>query len=62
MRVIALLFSPRYQLFSEATPRKIVGTEGTICKIVRSSVMLLLPLIIILNNCAIQNSIFSDGF
>jgi hypothetical protein len=24
------LLSPRYQLFSEATPRKIVGTEGTI--------------------------------
>jgi hypothetical protein len=30
MRIIALLLSPRYQLFSEATPRKIVGTEGTI--------------------------------
>ena len=25
--VIALLLSPRYQLFSEATPRKIVGTD-----------------------------------
>jgi hypothetical protein len=30
MRVIALLLPPRYQLFSEATPRKIVDTEGTI--------------------------------
>ena len=30
MRVIALLLSPRYQLVSEATPRKIIGTEGTI--------------------------------
>jgi hypothetical protein len=30
MRIIALVLSPRYQLFSEATPRKIVGTEGTI--------------------------------
>jgi hypothetical protein len=30
IRVIALLLSPRYQLFSEAMPRKIVGTEGTI--------------------------------
>jgi hypothetical protein len=30
MRVIALLLSSRYQLFSEATQRKIVGTEGTI--------------------------------
>jgi hypothetical protein len=30
MRVIALLLSPRYQLSSEATPRKIVGTEWTI--------------------------------
>jgi hypothetical protein len=30
MRVIALLLSPMYQLFSEATPRKIVGTERTI--------------------------------
>ena len=44
MRVIALLFSPRYQLLSEVMPRKIVGTEGTICNIVRSSVILLLPL------------------
>jgi hypothetical protein len=30
MMVIALLLSPRYQLFSEATPRTIVGTEGTV--------------------------------
>jgi hypothetical protein len=30
MRVMSLLFSPRYQLFSEATPRKIGGTEGTV--------------------------------
>ena len=30
MSVIALLLYPRNQLFSEATPRKIVGTEGTI--------------------------------
>ena len=54
MRVIALLFSPRYQLFSEAMQRKIVGTEGTI--------KVLLPeyqvykCFIKLNNCAIQNS------
>ena len=54
MRVIALLLSPRYQLFSEAKPRNIVGTEGTI--------KVLLPeyqiykCFIILNNCAIQNS------
>ena len=54
MRVISLLLSPRYQLFSEATPRKIVGTDGTI--------KVLLPeyqvykCFIILNNCAIQNS------
>jgi hypothetical protein len=64
MRVITLLLSPRYQLFSEATPRKIVGTEGTI--------KVLLPeyqvykCFIILNNCAIQNSnlirSFSGGF
>jgi hypothetical protein len=53
MRVIALLLSPRYQLFSEATPGKIVGTEET--------VKVLLPeyqvytCFIILNNCAIQN-------
>jgi hypothetical protein len=32
MRVIALLLSPRYQLFSEATPRKIVGIERTTTK------------------------------
>jgi hypothetical protein len=30
MRVVTLLLSPRYQLFSEAKSRKIVGTEGTI--------------------------------
>jgi hypothetical protein len=54
MRVIALVLSPRYQLFSEATSRKIVGTEGTI--------KVLLPeyqvykCSIILNNCAIKNS------
>jgi hypothetical protein len=30
MRVIALLLPPRYQLLPEATPRTIVGTEGTI--------------------------------
>ena len=46
--------SPKYQLFSEATPRAIVGTEGII--------KVLLPeyqvyqCFIILNNCAIQNS------
>ena len=56
MRVIALLLSPRYQLFSETTPSKIFGTEGTI--------KVLLPeyqvykYFIILNNCAIQNSKF----
>ena len=54
MRVITLLLSTRYQLYSEATSRKIVGTEGTI--------KVLLPeyqvykCFIILNNCAIQNS------
>jgi len=54
MRVIALLLSSRYQLFSEATPRTIVGTVGTI--------NVLLPeyqiykCFIILNNSAIQNS------
>ena len=53
MRVIALLLSPRYQLLSEATPRTIVGTEGTI--------KVLLPeyqvykCFIILNNCAIKH-------
>ena len=57
MRIIALFLSPRYQLFSEATLMKIVGTEGTI--------KVLLPeyqvykCFIILNNCAIQNS---NGF
>jgi hypothetical protein len=30
MKVIALSLSPRYQLFSKAMPRTIVGTEGTI--------------------------------
>ena len=54
MRVIALLLSPRYQLFFEATPRKIVGTEGT------NKVLLpeyqVYKCFIILNNCAIQNS------
>ena len=54
MRVITLLLSPRYQLFSEETSRKIVGIQGTI--------KVLLPeyqvykCVIILNNCAIQNS------
>jgi hypothetical protein len=48
MRVIALLLSPRYQLFSEATQRKIVGTEGTI--------KVLLPEYQVYNNCAIQIS------
>ena len=53
MRVIALVSSSRYQLFSEAMQRKIVGTEGTI--------KVLLPeyqvykCFIMLNNCAIQN-------
>ena len=53
MRVITLLLSPRYQLLSEATPRTIVGTEGTI--------KVLLPeyqvykCFIILNNCAIKH-------
>ena len=54
MRVIVLLLSPRYQLFSEAMPRKIVGTEGKI------KVLLLeyqvSKCFIILKNCAIQNS------
>ena len=54
MRVIALLLSPWYQLLSEATPRTIVGTEGTM--------KVLLPeyqvykCFIILNNCAIKKS------
>jgi hypothetical protein len=54
MRVIALVSSPKYQLFSEVMPKKIVGTEGTI--------KVLLPeyqvykCFIMLNNCAIQNS------
>jgi hypothetical protein len=54
VREIALLLFPRYQLFFEAIPRKIVDTEGTI--------KVLLPVyqvykcFIILNNCAIQNS------
>jgi hypothetical protein len=53
MRVMTLLFSTRYQLFSEATPRKIKSAEG--------SIKVLLPeyqiymCIIILNNYAIQN-------
>ena len=54
MKVISLLLSPRYQLLSEAKPRTIVGTEGTI------KVLLLeyqvYKCFIILNNCAIQNS------
>jgi hypothetical protein len=36
MRVIALLLSPRYQLFSEALPLKIVGTEGTIKVLIKN--------------------------
>jgi hypothetical protein len=54
MRVIAHLLFLGYQLFSEVTPRKIVGTEGTL--------KVLLPeyqvykCFIILNNYAIQNS------
>jgi hypothetical protein len=61
MRAIALLVSSIYQLLSEATPRTIVGTEGTI--------KVLLPeyqankYFNILNNCAIQNCMpFSDRF
>jgi hypothetical protein len=60
MRVIALLLFPRYQLFSEATPRKIVCKEGTI--------KVLLPkyqiykYFNILNNCAIQNYFFLYKF
>jgi hypothetical protein len=37
MRVIALLLSPRYQLFSEATPRTIVGTGDNKSAITRIS-------------------------
>ena len=55
MRVIALLLSPRYQLFSEAMPRKIVGTEGTI-KVLLLPEYQVYKCFIILNNCAIQNS------
>ena len=54
MRVIALLLSPRYQLFSEATPRNIVGTEGTI-KVILPEYQVY-KCFIILNNCACQNS------
>jgi hypothetical protein len=54
MRVIALLLSPRYQLFSEATPRKIVGTEGTIKGLLPDYQVY--EYFIILNNCAIQYS------
>ena len=54
MRVIALLLSPKYQLFSEATPRKIVGTEGTI-KVLLTEYQVC-KYFIILNNCTIQNS------
>jgi hypothetical protein len=54
MRVIALLLSPGYQLFSEATPRKIVGTEGTIKRLLPE--YQIYDYFIILNNCAIQNS------
>jgi hypothetical protein len=63
MRVIALLLSPRYQLLSEATPRTIVGTEGTI-KVLLSEYQVY-KCFIILNNCAIQIlnfRYFSDGF
>jgi hypothetical protein len=62
MSGVIALFSPRYQLFSEATPRKIVGTtprkivgtEGTI-KVLLSKYQVY-KCFIILNNCAIQNS------
>jgi hypothetical protein len=52
MRVITLLLSPRYHLFSEATPRKIVGTEGTIKVILPEYPVY--KCFIILNNCAIK--------
>jgi hypothetical protein len=54
IRVIALLLSPRYQLLSEAMPRTIVGTEGTI-KVPLPEYQVY-KCFIILNNCAIQNS------
>jgi hypothetical protein len=54
MRVIALLLFPRYQLFSEATPRNIIGTEGTIKVLIPEYQVY--EYFIILNNCAIQNS------
>jgi hypothetical protein len=60
MRLIALLLSPRYQLFSEAPPRTIVGTEGTI--------KVLLPeyqvykYFIILNNYIILYNIHSSVY
>ena len=63
MRVIALLLSPMYQLLPEATPRTIVGTEGT-TKVLLPEYQVYMCFII-LNNCAIQNSkcrSFSDGF
>jgi hypothetical protein len=54
MRVIVLLLFPRYQLFSEATPRKIVGTEEAI-KVPLPEYQVY-KCFIILNNCAIQIS------
>ena len=45
------LLSPRYQLFSEATPRKIVGTDGTI-KVLLPEYQVYKCFI----NCAIENS------
>jgi uncharacterized protein with PQ loop repeat len=54
MRVITLLLSPMYHLFSEATPKKIVGTEGEI-KVILPEYQVY-KCFKILNNCAIQNS------
>jgi hypothetical protein len=57
MRVITLLLSPRYQLFSESMPRSIVETEGAI-KVLFSYYpeYQVYKCFIILNNPAIQNS------
>ena len=54
MKVMTLLLSTRYQLFSSALPRKIVGTEGTITVVLPE--YQIYKCFIILNNCAFQNS------
>ena len=63
MRVIVLLLSPRYQVFSEAMQRKIVDTEGTI-KVLLSNIK---SISVLLYWTTVQFKIlncrpFSDGF